>query len=109
MATWYRYEDYLSADDWGSYVNVRLRTFEVIKETPKGVWLRLYEFTNMKRFVRNDSRKKFACPTREQALESFLARKTKQAKILKAQLRRVEEAIQIAKQQDARRPILSLT
>lgn len=95
---WYRYEDRLSGDDWGTYVNVNLRQFEVVRETPKGVWLRLYEYSDMSplRFVLRESRKRYACPTKEQAMESFLARKRKQMRILKQKLQHVEEAIQIA-------------
>jgi hypothetical protein len=93
---WYRYQDSLGGDDWGTHVSVHLFEYTVVKETPKGVWLALFEFSSLKRFVLLDARKKFACPTKEEAMESFLARKRKQVKILSNQLRHVKEAIQIA-------------
>lgn len=97
LVKWYRYEDTLSGDDWGTYVNVHLRQLEVVRETPKGVWVRLYDSDMApQRFVLRESRKRYACPTKEEAMESFLARKRKQMKILKAKLAHVEEAIQIA-------------
>lgn len=102
--TWYRYEDrrYGSFDEFGSrtyvYVRVEERTYEVAKVTPKGVWL---DFGWQRRFVRHDARKKFAAPTREEAMASFLARKERHARILRAQLEQVEDALAIArKQQD---------
>lgn len=52
---------------------------EVTKTTPKGVWLG-------DRFVLRDVRKRFACPTLHEALESFVARKDRQIRILSNQL-----------------------
>lgn len=63
--------------------------FEVIKTTPKGVWL-------ADRFCLRDARKRFACPTLHEAIESFVARKDRQIRILSNQLasaqKRREEA-----------------
>lgn len=87
---YYRYVDRLTT--YG--VNVYCYEYEVIKQTPKGVWIET--LVGNKRFVKTEARKRFACPTKEEALESFKARKTRQARILKAQLRNVEMALDIA-------------
>ena len=96
----YRYEEQATGD-WddefesviGTRIDIRLRKYPVAKRTPKGVWLNNY---GTKRFVLNDSHKRFACETKELAMESFIARKRRQAGILRAQLRNVEKALSIA-------------
>lgn len=92
---WYRMvERYISqgyVDECGDYISGESRIelvfeeYRVVKVTPKGVQLSagLYE----DRLVLFGSYKKFACPTKEQARRSFVARKDRQIKILKAQLR----------------------
>jgi len=94
---WYRYNDmvYAEIDEWGEAygrgrIEVNLYEYKVIKKTPKGVWLDNYGF---KKFVLKDARKRFACPTKQEALESFIARKKKQLKILKAQMDRAMVAL----------------
>lgn len=61
------------------------RWFEVIKTTPKGVWI-------AGRFCLRDARKRFACPTLHEAIESFVARKDRQIKILSNQLASAQKA-----------------
>jgi hypothetical protein len=56
----------------------------VLRETKKGVWIGYDE--EGKRFVLNDARKRYACPTVEEALESLKARKHRQIRILQGQL-----------------------
>lgn len=97
---WYRYEDYLVSNgginvhgEWEqsgpAIVKVRLVEFGVAKHTPKGVRL------DFGKFVLKDSHKRFACPTIDEAKASYIARKTKQISILKAQLRNAETALKI--------------
>jgi hypothetical protein len=76
-----------------SRVHVYVQEYEVRKRTPKGVWL---EYAGFRRFVRDDARKKYACPTLEEAKESFLARKKRQIKILKRQLSHAYQAYVMA-------------
>jgi hypothetical protein len=104
---WYRYEDFREADydPWAEYEQpssnhaaLRLRKFLVLKETPKGVWLdgdRGYGNYTGKTFVLKEANKRWACPTIEEAEESWRARKAKQAKIYTARLRSIEEAIKL--------------
>lgn len=101
---WFRVEEQRSScvgfDGGGSEyyyttLEVRVREFEVVRETPKGVWL-APGWGGRPRFVLRDSRKRYACPTVEEAHESFLARKRRHLRILRAQVESVEEAIRHA-------------
>lgn len=94
---WYRYEDSIvsSFDTEYEYVVARrvrldLIEYRVIKHTPKGVWL---ELGIDKRLVLRHSRKRFACPTKEEALESFIARKECQIRILEDKLKMTKSAL----------------
>lgn len=97
----YRYQDWQASggvDEWGyslgpSKTYVSLMTFRIIRTTPKGVWI---NYGCTEKFVKLDARKRFACPTKEEALESFLARKQRQKRILSSQLQNVVSAIHIA-------------
>ena len=96
---WHRYEDvrYASSsyDEFGEpygrgRLSVEHRTYRVEKITPCGVRL------DNGRFVNASSRKKFACATEQEAMESFKARKRRQASIYAARLNDAEEALRIA-------------
>jgi len=67
-----------------------LRTFNIIRVTPKGVWIALeYNYKGevaKKKFILANSRKKYACFTLEEARVSFLIRKQRQLAILKHQM-----------------------
>lgn len=94
----YRYEDRRYASMLNEYdepmgrgrMQIDLRKFRVVKETPCGVRL------DIGRFVNTSSRKKFACATEDEAMESFKARKRRQASIYAARLADAEEALRIA-------------
>lgn len=97
IEVWYRYEGrrYGYVDEHGdissSGVDITLHEYQVKVHTPKGV--RLVDG----RVILNESRKKFACPTKELVLESFLARKDRHRRILEAQLAEVNKLIAMAK------------
>lgn len=76
----------------GCTYSLDVEEYRVIKETPKGAWIH-YGFD--KKFVKLDARKRFACPTIEEAAESFKARKRRQIKILKANLNEAEVALKL--------------
>lgn len=85
--TYYRYRDYLvslgvdpeTEESYGSRVELDLEEYRVLRNTPKGVIIQLYDGTE--RFVKHDAVKKFAHPTPEEALTSFIARKKRQIDI----------------------------
>lgn len=99
---WYRYDYYLTApavDEFErrcgeSTVHLRLQHYEVLRHTPKGVWLLLPD--GYKRFVLREVNRRFACPTKEEALESFLARKRRQRTIYRTRIRHIEAAMNLA-------------
>ena len=81
---WYRFDSRVWRDyDRIKNVTITLYRFAVIRHTPRGVWLD-YGIEKDK-FVLVNSRKRFACPTLEEAKESFLARKRIQLNILEEQ------------------------
>lgn len=94
---WYRFEDFLTASFGDSYssssVRVRLVKFDVVKKTPKGVWIGFG--TSKVRFCRLDSRRKYACPSVEEAKESFLNRKRTQISIYKNRIKMAEAALSL--------------
>lgn len=76
---------------------LHLHKFKKLKRTPKGVWISLYSdlFEN-KKFVLLAARKRYACPTKKEALISFIARKRRQIEIIKYQLEKAERALKLA-------------
>src|SRR5690606_26248155 len=106
---WYRLEDkrYANYDPWaeydqpsGSHTQIEVLEFVVIKHTLKGVWLaRKWSSDHVssdKRFVLSSANKRFACPSIDEALKSFSARKRKQASIYHTRAAIAEEAIVLA-------------
>ncbi len=96
MTCWYRFEETTYAcelDTYGDIVpgsgamKVEMYSYAVLKHTPTGVWLGA---PHGRRFVSRKWRKMFACPTPEQAMVSFIARKDRQISIL---LHRLEAAL----------------
>ena len=96
---WYRYEDVVYAAPLDEYdrpsgsrrLSVELRKYAVVKHTPCGVRL------DLGCFVSKTSRKRFAHATLEEARESFIARKERQASIHQLRVDRAENAIRIIK------------
>ena len=79
---YYRFND----EDMDSWISKHA----VIERTPCGVWL---DYHGQRKFVLSGARKRFACPTIEEAKESFIARKTRQLAILRARVLRVESLL----------------
>ena len=94
----YRYEDVRYSNGVDQFDNplprytlrLILREYPIVRATPKGAWINNY---GDKKFVNLTANKKFACSTKDGAKESFIARKTRQIKILKAQLHQAESAL----------------
>jgi len=93
----YKYErqDHYYTDEYSdyayySYTSIELKTFDLIKETPKGYWIRdLFE----KRWVSKTARKRFAYPTKEQALKSLCRRTEVYKNILTSRIKRLNNAL----------------
>jgi len=108
----YRYEavSYASMDHGGEYgsipsfpyVKIVLYTYELHKETPKGYWIgHGYYAPNMlrgnSRWVSKAGKKRYAYPTKEEAMTNYIKRTERRVKILKAQLNRAEIGLRNAK------------
>ena len=65
---------------------INLYLFEIVKYTPKGCFISMDGYRNYNelqtKFILNNALRSYAHPTREQALDAFIARKNKQLKIL---------------------------
>lgn len=95
----YRFEDVVCApplyDDnysGSSRVELVMLKLPILKHTPCGVWIGEY---GNKKFVNLRAKKCFACPTVEEAMESFLKRKERQRGLILTQLERVKTAIDL--------------
>ena len=73
----------------GPYIEARW--YEVKKRTPKGAWID-------NRFVLLTARKTYACNTIDEALVSFIARKTRQHTIYQTRANKAKRALDIAKE-----------
>ena len=88
----YRYQEIVYHDIG---VKVEKKEFILIKETPKGYWI-TYTWDKKqeyKRWVSSSARKRFAYPTKEEAMIAFIARKKRQITILKGQIEIVQSAL----------------
>lgn len=94
---WYRFDDQrwsITLDPereiFGTELEVRESSFQVLRHTPKGVWLVGPNFEDI--FVlKNPNGKRFAYATREDALRGYLARKNRQITIYS---KRLEQALE---------------
>ena len=107
----YRYEavSYADIDHDGEFVSPRypnpkieLRTYNLHKETPKGYWIgygyyRPDMLRGNSRWVSKTGLKRYAYPTKKEAMWNYIKRTEKRVKILKAQLRTTEVALERAK------------
>lgn len=92
----YRYDSYPRYDDT---VEVAFETFYAVKRTRKGVWVQAYGYTKNPqghKFVLLSGTKRFAYPTKAEALESFIARKKRQIEYLNQHLANARMALATA-------------
>ena len=110
--TWYRYEDRHTAPPLDEFdnpigkggVTIDLLEFEVVRHTPKGIWVRRarrhrHYVDDTQRFVLTNAHKRYVCPTIEEAQLSFLARKKKQLGIYEARAESVRDVFAKARRQ----------
>ena len=95
----------IGVDEWGDIIpgkglcELRFDTFTVDRVTPKGVWLKGYHRLDgsVRRFQLRESKRQFAAPNQQDALISFMARKTRQIRILKSRIEDAEHGTDLAK------------
>lgn len=101
----YRYEERVTVSIYGGdrRVNLELNKYEILRKTKCGVWISGPGYRD--RFVdtRSTTRKKFACITEEEALASYMARRSCQIRILEARLRTAKVGMQLAMDKDSKR------
>lgn len=85
--TWYRYVN----RHYGSGVKICCDEYTVRKVTPKGVWLEYGPW------VAFNTRKRYAYPTKELALDSFIRRKEWQVRHLTLELEKAKEALKLVR------------
>lgn len=85
--TFYRYQESMFTS--GS-VGLVLHEYLVVSRTRRGTWIDVW---GRKKFLLDGARKRYACPTKEEALESYRARKKKQIAILERQLEKARAAL----------------
>jgi hypothetical protein len=92
----YRYEATVHYDEsgWRRTAEIRLDRYWIAKRTPKGAWINVY---GQRKFVLTDAHKRWACPDKSAALQSFIRRKERQVGILSAQLDNAKVALEYAK------------
>lgn len=89
----YRYEtvEYASMGIDGEYERskfpnpkLELRTYNLMKETPKGYWIGYGSFSKFcwKKWIPKESRKRFAYPTKKEALNNYIKRTEKRIDIM---------------------------
>ena len=87
----FREQRYASSDPWGDgdtysiYTQIELQSFAIKKVTPCGIriWVQADSGWTT-RFVNLEVNKKFALPTIPEAIDSYVARKERQARIYEA-------------------------
>lgn len=105
---WYRYNHHTTSNatfnldgDCESldslFVHVELDEYKVLRHTPTGVWIRTKRYErNSEKFICRAWRKRWACPTIEEARISFIARKKIQLSIYQHRIEALHAAIAIA-------------
>lgn len=107
---WYRYKDEVTAS-WTSdfesivpgsrRVHLSCTEFYVHSHTPKGVWLATFIDGGKWKWVSKTSKKRYAHPTKEAALEAFRIRKIRQLQHLTHKVAQVRGALFIVDQTGA--------
>lgn len=110
----YRYEtvQYAEHDFDGDYMRpsfpnptLECREYVLIKETPKGYWIGFYSYKPSydnwkyiwKKWVSKTSKKRFAYPSREEALNNYIKRTERRIKILEWDLEICKRGLEKAK------------
>jgi hypothetical protein len=78
---------------------LELRTYQVLSETTKGVWIVLGDISwlhGTKKWVSSTSRKRFAHPTKLEALEAYIKRAERRVEILTAHITQCSTGISLA-------------
>jgi len=90
----YRYYEQAYSTMIGTiYIKVHEEKFDMVKETECGYWIQTGFVFPRKKWVSKTAKKRFAYPTKKEALDSFIKRKERQKEILEHKLSNVKEAL----------------
>lgn len=93
-------QSYASSDEYGDYYSsrsvVELTAYRIHKLTPCGWTLDIYTGAR-RRFVSRETYKRFALPTVDEAIESFVARQNRRIAIMQARITESERAIEMVR------------
>jgi hypothetical protein len=64
---------------------LELRTYDLIRETKKGYWIG-YKYLSYKKWIPKESKKRYAYPTKEEAIKNFVTRTKRRIQILQWQI-----------------------
>lgn len=78
--------------------SIYLSSFEVVGTTPKGIYINTFDHS--KKLILNDWVKKYAYPTKEEALSAFIKRKKREIAILESRLHFAKNYLKIATSDD---------
>jgi hypothetical protein len=105
----YRYETYQTCsydseyDTYStSYPKLKPYEYSLHKETQKGYWIRLFELDYPPyrlKWIPKESRKRFAYPTKKEALDNFIHRTKASIRIMKARISVAEYALDRAEEE----------
>lgn len=105
----YEYVEHASLDFDGDFVcsNIpnpilKLKTYNLWKETPKGYWIGYGSLEDGKlkgvgKWVSKTSKKRYAYPSQKEAVDNFIKRNERKIKILKRQIVSCEIVVNMAK------------
>ena len=112
--TFYRYETYQEASyndeyghaSYGSVAKIRLNEYKLVRVTPRGYWIiedihiwngeiSDYTMKHCKKWIPKKSRKRYAYPTKEEAIESFMIRMSYWKQHLESKHRFAERSIRL--------------
>lgn len=93
--------DYGYSELFRSRPKMVLHTYNLHKETPKGYWIGYGHpdngYQSHSRWVSKTAKKRYAYPTKEEALTNYIKRTERRVKILKTQLSDTEYGLAAAK------------
>ena len=109
----YRYEArvYAEIDCDGEFCSpairipkLELHEYDLLKETPKGYWIGYggFGFSSLcwKKWVSKTAKKRYAYPSKEEAMTNYIKRTERRIKILKSQLEECKHGLRVAKAQN---------
>lgn len=78
-------------------IRLLLNEFTLLRETPKGYWISRNGLEYNRRWIPKESKKRFAYPTKEEAMINFMKRTERHIDLLRWRLKYAKDALNLAK------------